>query len=193
MRNLACRARGWCSLTVSLVVATCAMCAACGRSASTASTEGAAPVVVPAVAAGNAAAPTSTSPGSTAGTAGVASDGSQGAAGAEALTDTNDTNNSALPCTVAEALARACHKCHGPKPANGAPMSLVVPADFQRLRITKPRIPNYQNALMRLDGSAQPQMPPTGSEITNEDKTTLIDWLSSGAPAASSSAAACPQ
>lgn len=86
-----------------------------------------------------------------------------------------------VPCAVSKALANACHSCHGPVPTNGAPMPLVVLADFHTLSVAgKPKVPKYQLALMRIDGSRSPLMPPGGA-ITEQDKKTLIDWLSDGA------------
>lgn len=96
-----------------------------------------------------------------------------------------------LPCAVNKALDNACHRCHGVAPANGAPMSLVVLDDFHRNSIVKPQLPIYQKALKRMDGSASPVMPP-GGMITDADKKTLIDWLTAGALAATSSDATCP-
>lgn len=125
----------------------------------------------------------------------AAGDGGHAAGvGANAMDATTASagSNAMLPCEVTEALARSCHRCHGPAPANGAPMSLVVPADFERLRITRPRIPMSEWALMRMDGSASPPMPPADSPITDDDKATLIDWLSRGAPAAAADMMACP-
>lgn len=95
-----------------------------------------------------------------------------------------------LPCTVFMALANACHRCHGQEPANGAPMSLIAFEDFQRRSIVKPRPLIYEAALMRMNGTAIPVMPP-GGMITAEDKKTLLDWLGSGAPAANGGNA-CP-
>jgi hypothetical protein len=86
---------------------------------------------------------------------------------------------------VSKALANACHKCHGPVPANGAPMSLVTLDDFQALTVGgRPRIPKYQAALMRMNGTKNPPMPPASTPISDADKKTLIDWLSQDAPAA---------
>lgn len=96
-----------------------------------------------------------------------------------------------IPCPVFTALARSCHSCHGEVPANGAPMALVKTADFEALSVGKPKIPKYDLALMRMDGSRRPPMPPATSAITDEDKTTIMDWLKAKAPAASGDAAAC--
>lgn len=90
-----------------------------------------------------------------------------------------------IPCAVWQALARACHSCHGAVPANGAPMSLIAQSDFQRMTIVRPRPPIYEVARMRVDGSRLPLMPPDGM-ITAEDKKTVLDWLNSSAPAATS-------
>lgn len=85
---------------------------------------------------------------------------------------------------MTKALANACHRCHGPVPANGAPMPLVTIADFRVLSIQTPKVPKSQLALLRMNGSRNPPMPPASSPITDQDKKTLIDWLSDGAPEA---------
>jgi hypothetical protein len=106
-------------------------------------------------------------------------DGGAGAAGEPAGSDADS-----VPCEVSKALAASCHRCHGSVPANGAPMSLVTLADFQSLTISgRPRVPKYEAALARMNGTKRPQMPPVNSPITDEDKQLLIDWLSDGAPA----------
>lgn len=79
-------------------------------------------------------------------------------------------------------------------PANGAPMSLVTVDDFHKKSVatrSSPSIPKYEQALMRMNGAKSPPMPPAGSALTEEDKTTLIDWLADGAPAASGDDASC--
>lgn len=94
-----------------------------------------------------------------------------------------------VPCDVSKALAAGCHRCHGTVPANGAPMSLVTLEDFQSLTVGgKPRVPKWQAALNRMNGTKSPPMPPATSPITDEDKQTLIDWLGEEAPAGD----ACP-
>lgn len=86
------------------------------------------------------------------------------------------------------ALATNCHSCHGPVPANGAPMSLTTWDDFQRPSIVRPKPPMHEVARMRIDGSRQPLMPPGGT-ISDADKKTLLDWLTAGALAADSGSA----
>jgi hypothetical protein len=89
-----------------------------------------------------------------------------------------------VPCEVSKALAAACQRCHGTVPANGAPMSLVTLEDFQTLTVGgKPRVPKWQAALNRMNGTKSPPMPPATSPITDEHKQTLLDWLGDEAPA----------
>ncbi|HKU39337.1 MAG TPA: hypothetical protein VJR89_14345 [Polyangiales bacterium] len=113
--------------------------------------------------------------------------------GADAGTsDPPAEGGSGIPCDVYKALARACHRCHGPVPTNGAPMELVKIEDFRVLSVqNKPKIPKSELALLRMNGSRNPPMPPTNSPITDEDKKTLIDWLSAGAPEATSNEGPC--
>ena len=124
--------------------------------------------------------------GSPAAGGGGASGAAPAAAGGPAAGEPADepTGGDGVPCEVSRALANGCHRCHGPVPANGAPMSLVTLEDFQALSVGgKPRVPKYQVALARMNGSKSPPMPPATSPISDEDKQTLIDWLSEGAPA----------
>lgn len=111
--------------------------------------------------------------------------GSPAAPRADAAGSTGSGGASKLPCAVYMALAHACYRCHGEVPANGAPMSLTTWEDFQRRTIVRPKPLMYEAARMRIDGSRQPLMPPGGA-ITAADKKVLLDWLSSGAPAADS-------
>jgi hypothetical protein len=137
--------------------------------------------------AGSSAAPS----GGAAAAAGSSAAPSGGAAGSTAAPSSGGTMTD-IPCDAFKALQNSCHRCHGEVPANGAPMSLVKTADFQVLTVQTPKIPKYQQARERIDGTKNPRMPPPGSPITDADKQTLIDWLGKGAPAAEGGAASCP-
>ena len=141
-------------------------------------------------AAGSTAAP-SGGTGGTGGTGGAsnaggapAADGGASATGAAGSPTEPAGGAQGVPCEVSKALAAACQRCHGTVPANGAPMSLVTLEDFQTLTVGgKPRVPKWQAALNRMNGTKSPPMPPATSPITDEDKQTLIDWLGDEAPA----------
>jgi hypothetical protein len=108
-----------------------------------------------------------------------------GAAGAGA----NSASSATLPCAVSKTLVSKCQSCHGAMLVGGAPMSLVTFADFKKPAVTQPTLTVGQLALMRLNDTAKP-MPPGGT-ISADEKKTLTDWLSAGAPAAAASEDTC--
>jgi hypothetical protein len=138
------------------------------------------PVPTAGSSAGNLLTPPPTAAG-TSGAAGAAGTGVSGAAGAGAGGATAPVAGS-LPCSVTKALVTNCQKCHGAQLVGGAPMSLLTYADFKKMAVTKPALTVQALALMRLNDAAAP-MPP-GGMISAEDKKTLTDWLSAGAPTA---------
>jgi len=95
----------------------------------------------------------------------------------------------ALPCDVSAALAAHCQPCHGDPPIGGAPMRLSSVDDFQRPASSQPQLTVRELALMRINDVVRP-MPPGGALDVGARKT-LVDWLSSGAPAAPPTAAEC--
>jgi hypothetical protein len=121
-------------------------------------------------------------PPSAAGIGGGPGSGSAGVGGSVAA-------SGALPCAVSKALVKNCQSCHGAQLVGGAPMSLVTFADFKKPAVTKPLLTVQQLALMRINDTAAP-MPP-GGVIAADDKKTLSDWLTAGAPAAASSEDTC--
>jgi len=136
-------------------------------------------------AAGSTAAPSGGAGGANDMAGSAAADGGSNASGAAGAAG----GGQGVPCEVSKALAASCQRCHGSVPANGAPMSLVTLADFEALTVGgKPRVPKWQAALNRMNGTRSPPMPPATSPITDEDRQTLIDWLGEEAPAGD----ACP-
>jgi hypothetical protein len=94
--------------------------------------------------------------------------------------DPSPPEASGLPCDVRDALARACGDCHGEQPSFGAPMPLVTYADLQVPSPTDPTKKVYEVVATRIDTTSQP-MPPDG-DITDAERTILLDWIAAGAP-----------
>ncbi len=88
-------------------------------------------------------------------------------------------DNKGIPCEVQSALA-TCNECHAAEPVYGAPMPLVSAADFQA-KNAKGRA-YHAGALLRVNGSEKPVMPPPGYELTASEESALTAWLEEGAP-----------
>jgi uncharacterized membrane protein len=87
-----------------------------------------------------------------------------------------------FPCDVEAVLKAKCHTCHGNPRRNDAPFSLTEYADTQRdygggVRIYQLMKNAIESNFMPLAGS------PTGP-LTPEQKTTMLSWLTAGAPPA---------
>jgi hypothetical protein len=88
-----------------------------------------------------------------------------------------------LPCSISQAFASNCQKCHASEPVFGAPMPLVTLADLKRPSKSDPNVSVAQASIQRLNDMAKP-MPP-GANITTRERQVLLDYLKSGnAPAA---------
>jgi hypothetical protein len=97
--------------------------------------------------------------------------------------------NDGVPCPVSQALAANCQKCHSATPMFGAPMPLVTYADLQKPSVSDPSLNVAQAAQKRIEDKVSP-MPP-GGNIGDGDRTTLLDWLSAGAPQAPEAERTC--
>jgi hypothetical protein len=90
--------------------------------------------------------------------------------------------NAELPCGVDEVLASKCRRCHATPPRHNAPFPLFTWTDLQALRGSDPlyqvlgRV--VQNGFMPLRIPTNPPIEP----LTEGEKKTLLDWVSSGAP-----------
>jgi hypothetical protein len=128
-----------------------------------------------------AAVPNASAARSVTGTAGAPSSAQAGPAGASASADAKSSGAPAtgdLPCSISQALASNCQKCHASQPVFGAPMPLVTPADLQKASKTNPALTVAQAAVKRLNDTASP-MPP-GGNITAAERKLLVDYLADG-------------
>jgi len=97
--------------------------------------------------------------------------------GGAACDDTPATGD--FPCDVFDLLQTHCHTCHSDPPKNGAPYSLLTYEDT--------RAPHLMTAEFRFERMAkaiESGFMPIGETLTDADKQTLLDWLSTcGLPA----------
>lgn len=123
------------------------------------------------------------------GAGGRASDAGVQASDAEAQRTNAATERPPFPCDVATALVQSCQKCHGVNPSFGAPMPLVKAEDLAAPSKSDPSKTVAELALERINDQAKP-MPP-GSEISDEHKQALVDWLEGGMPEADADDGPC--
>jgi polyvinyl alcohol dehydrogenase (cytochrome) len=106
--------------------------------------------------------------------AAVSGSGATGAAGTSVATaDTGD-----VPCAVATVLKAHCVQCHGNTPAQGAPVSLVSSASFNRDAGGQRE---GTAVLARVRSSERPMPPPPNARLTDPEVTTLDSWITPGA------------
>lgn len=108
--------------------------------------------------------------------AATASDGTTGDAGAPAE-EASTACGAADWADVDAVLVQSCQSCHGPKPAAGAPMSLVTPADLKAASLTMRGIDEAHYSVKRM---AAGSMPPGGGAA---GKVAAIQkWIDDGYP-----------
>ena len=95
--------------------------------------------------------------------------------------DDGPADDPGLPCDVADALVRACGMCHAETPIFGAPMPLATYADLHVPAKSDPTRKVYELVAERITAEVAP-MPPSG-DITDDERTILLDWIAAGAPA----------
>jgi hypothetical protein len=84
-----------------------------------------------------------------------------------------------LPCDVAKVLAASCTDCHGARPVNGAPNSLVTYDDLVAPSSDDPSRKVAEVSLARMKSTKKP-MPPEGP-LAASDVAILEKWVSAGA------------
>jgi len=94
-------------------------------------------------------------------------------AGSSRLVRTGD-----IPCAPRAVLAAVCQNCHTDPPQNGAPFSQATYADIDAELDGEPVHARMRRAIE--DG----RMPLDPYTLTDEQRTTLLAWLSEGAPPA---------
>jgi hypothetical protein len=87
----------------------------------------------------------------------------------------------ALPCNVASIVTSRCQTCHGSTPTDGAPMSLMAASDFSANAPTQPSMRVAQVAITRINSTSSPMPPVSNPSLVDEEKQTLVSWLSGGA------------
>lgn len=85
-----------------------------------------------------------------------------------------------VPCEVAALLEKHCVMCHGVRPRQGAPISLIDAASFQKLGMSG--LPLQQVVADRVQSKERP-MPPAGL-LAAAELAPLLTWLGNGAVAA---------
>jgi cytochrome c553 len=84
---------------------------------------------------------------------------------------------SGFPCEVDEVL-NVCRNCHSNPTKKAAPFPLVKYEDIQKNYLNKPITEQMKKAV------ETDFMPLSPSTLSSEQKKTLLDWLSQGAPKA---------
>lgn len=90
-----------------------------------------------------------------------------------------------LPCEIETILKDKCQRCHGSPLKNGAPFGLIIYSDTQA---------DYFGEIIysRMHGAVSTGfMPLTPPKLTDEEKSTLVEWLCACAPPAGPGEA-CP-
>ncbi len=82
-----------------------------------------------------------------------------------------------IPCAPNAVLVQVCQQCHSSPMRNGAPFPLVT---YSNTQLVIDGEPLYVHMGRALDSDKMP-LPPV--EISSDDKTVLLEWLTSGAPA----------
>jgi polyvinyl alcohol dehydrogenase (cytochrome) len=98
---------------------------------------------------------------------------SGGSGGSIATADTGD-----VPCPVATVLKAHCVRCHGNTLREGAPVSLVNSASFNRDAGGQRE---GAAVLARVRSAERPMPPPPDARLTDSDIATLDGWITPGA------------
>lgn len=85
-----------------------------------------------------------------------------------------------LPCDVSRLLATSCIRCHGARPTNGAPMSLVTYDDLVAPWDEDPTRTIADVSLERMKAMRSP-MPPDGA-VAAPAVDAFAEWVSAGTP-----------
>jgi len=118
--------------------------------------------------------------------AGGTTNSGAGGDGRDAARDAaGDAGAMGLPCDVAALLTSKCVTCHGVRPLDGVPTSLVTYADLTAPSKSNPAQANAALSLSRMTSSTAP-MPPAGSTPpTAAEIAAMRVWVAAGYPMAS--------
>ena len=83
-----------------------------------------------------------------------------------------------IPCAPRSVLAAVCQNCHSDPPQNGAPFSQASYEDIDGELDGEPVFVRMRRAI------EEGRMPLDPYTLTDEQRTTLLVWLSDGAPPA---------
>jgi hypothetical protein len=107
-----------------------------------------------------------------------------GGAPSSGSAETHGDGGAALPCDVAAVLRTKCQGCHGTRPINGAPVSLVTYAQTQAPGVRSPSQLVWQEMQARAHDTTMTVMPPRGQPaLTSAEMASLDSWFAAGAPA----------
>lgn len=87
-------------------------------------------------------------------------------------------------CAARTVLEQKCQRCHGAEPDYGAPFSLVTYEDTQ-VANAKGKL-RYELIAAAVSSDYMPpsflQLTPEVEPLTEQERTTLLDWCDAGAP-----------
>jgi hypothetical protein len=87
-----------------------------------------------------------------------------------------------LSCAVKTLLQTACWACHGARPANGAPFSLISRDEFMTNSLVEPSKTRLARSIERMKDTNKP-MPPRGlPALTAEQIKVFEEWQAQGTP-----------
>jgi hypothetical protein len=103
----------------------------------------------------------------------------------------SDPPEQSVPCDVNDVLVHVCQRCHSSPPADGVPISLVTYADTQASYSDMAAYDDTPVWKVMRDEVSRGLMPEPPVVLGAKDRSTLLDWLSRGAPPAPPGTA-CP-
>jgi hypothetical protein len=109
------------------------------------------------------------------GTGGAGGDTSAAGEGGEGEPD--------FPCPVRRIIETKCQRCHQDPPRNGAPFPLLTwentRAEYGTRLVYEAMLPAIESDFMPF---TQLELDPPVEPLTPDEKSTMLDWLESGAP-----------
>ena len=115
--------------------------------------------------------------GAAGGSGGAAGDGGPGPG------DGGTGSEADFPCDVRAVIESSCQRCHTDPPRNGAPFPLLTwqdtRAEYGVQLVYEAMLPAVESDFMPLRGLG---LDPPVEALSDQEKTTLVDWLEAGAP-----------
>lgn len=93
-----------------------------------------------------------------------------------------ESGPSDLPCDVDKVLADNCCKCHSATPQFGAPMPLMTWSNLDAQSVSDPTKKVRELIPLRIANDQNPMPPAPNARLGDADRRTLTDWVSGGAP-----------